>query len=202
MTRLAPALSFALLLALAALAALPALAEDEPPYDVEQEELKSEAPPFKLERPSDSWLFIKLDLLKEQLRKKGEDTSGMQTLKGRLWWGAAKADIYLNVWPSPDGSEDVEAVGKARLEALQKNLLEPQVKSAKLKPVGKRAAYVFELEGKPPRQGAQPITIVQAVVLRPEDKQVFVITLEVAANGRVEDAKKDFQKLLRSKLKV
>lgn len=178
-----------------------ARAEDDPPYDVEQEELKGESPPFKLERPSDSWLFIKLDALREQIRKQGGDTSGLQNLKGRLWWGAAKANVFLYAYPDR-GEAELEALAKNRLEQIKGNLIEPQVKSFKPARIGKRPAFVFEIEGKPPRVGADPVVLVIAMAVRPEDKQVFEVIMEVAGNGRVADAKKDFAKLLKQKLKI
>jgi hypothetical protein len=190
-----------LLLASSLVLALPAAAEEDPPYDVEQEELKGDAPPFKLERPSDSWLFIKLDVLKEQVQKQGGDTSGFTNLKGRLWWGAAKANLFLYAYPDR-GDAELEAQAKGRLERIKQNLLEPQVKSFKAARIGKRPAFVFEIEGKPPRVGADPVVLLVAMASRPEDKQMFEVIMEVAGNGRVEEAKKDFSKLLKQKLKI
>lgn len=195
---LAGALAAALLLA-APLA--PLRAEDDPPYDVDQDKLDGEDPAFRLERPTDSWLFIKLDQLREQVRKQGGDTSGFQNLKGRLWWGSAKANIYFYAYPDR-GDQELEAMARSRLERVKGNLIEPQVKSFKSSRIGKRPAWVFEIEGKPPRVGAEPVTLIIAMAVRPEDKQVFEVIMEVAGDGKVADAKKDFGKLLKSKLKI
>lgn len=189
------------LLAVVLLAA-PIAAEEEPPYDIEQKEVTSEKPPFKLERPNDSWLFIKLDKLQEQLRAKGEDTTGFRNLRARLWWGAAKANLFLFAYGDPS-AKDLEALGKARLERVKGNLEEAKVKSAKMSRIGKRQAFVFELEGKPRRAGAKPLVLMFAISIREEDAHVFEVSMEVEAeNERAKEAREDFQKLLKSKLKL
>lgn len=185
-----------------ALPLTPLRAEEEPPYDVDQKEVVSEKPPFKLERPNDSWLFIKLDKLQERLRARGEDTTGFRNLRARLWWGAAKANLFFFGYADPS-ARDLEALGKARLEQVKGSLLDSKVKSAKMARIGKRPAFVFEVEGRPRREGAKPLVVVYAISIREEDAHVFELQLEAeAGNERIKDAREDFQKLLKSKLKL
>ena len=173
------------LLAWLLLVALPVAADDDPPppYDDKQSEFKTDAPPLKVERPTESWYFLKLDELKKQCEERKQDTSGFQNLKARLYWGLGRANVYLYAQADPN-AKDLEALGKARLDRIKNQLREVKVKSQGAGRVGKRAAYLFELEGKPPRDGAQAVTIMAAVVIREEDHQVFDVVLEVQPGGR------------------
>ncbi|MCA8923714.1 MAG: hypothetical protein KDD82_18025 [Planctomycetes bacterium] len=188
------------LLALAACLGLGGAAADdsEPPYDLEREEFKCESPPFLLERPSDSWVFLKLDVLQERARAEGQDPSGFETLKAQLWWGAAKASIYVRAFP--DGvhrreppTSDLFADGQ--LEHLQRALSEAELKKRGPAKVGKRLATILEVEGK--NAAGDPWLVQEAVVYRPEDLTVFVISLEGPAGERTKDLRKQFKKLLK-----
>lgn len=199
MTRVRPAV----LLLAGALVALPAGAlradDEEPPYDIDQEELESDAPPFKVKRPNDSWVFIDLDAMRERERAAGRDTSGYETLQARLWWGVAKANVFVHAYPYGVNRAEPptpEELGRPQLEAVQRSLEEAEVKGAGGGRLGRRRAFLFEVEGTN-RVSGERVLIMRAITYRPEDNQVFVVSLECAREDMAKDAKKDFAKLLR-----
>lgn len=187
-------------LACAALCLVSAFAQDaEPPYDLEREELTCESPPFKLERPSDSWVFLKLDVLQERARAEGQDPTSFETLKAQLWWGAARASIYVRAFGDPvhrrePATSDTFADGQIEhvLRALGQDAKLEKRGHAK---VAKRVATVFEVEGQ--TRDGKPWLVQQAVIYRAEDLQVFVLSLEGPADDRPKDLRKQFKKLLK-----
>jgi len=188
-------------LVLSALAAAPAFAQEdpeEPPYDIEQEELESEEPPFELKRPNDSWVFIDLEAMRERAEARRQDTSGYATLKGRLWYGGARSNIYVHVFPSSGPAPELQALGEGYVERTRNSLRDAEVLAQGAGRVGRRRAWLLEVEGQPPtRLDAPRIRILRAVLHRPEDDVVFVFTLECELLDRYDDAKEDFMKLLR-----
>jgi len=186
-------------LALAACLALgSALADDsEPPYDLEREELVCESPPFKLERPSDSWVFLKLDVLQERARAEQRDPSSFETLKAQLWWGDAKASIYVRAFGDrvhrrEPATSDTFAEGQ--LQHLLGALGDAELKKRTHAKVSKRVATVLEVQGK--NGDGKDWLVQEAVVYRQQDVQIFVISLEGPAD-RAKDLRKQFKKLLK-----
>src|SRR5688572_32206577 len=130
-----------LLLAAALLAAPPVVADDDPKADPKGEpseeiflgvdKVDVEAPKMRVERPSDSWQFINLELAQRQAREQGQDTSGYATLKARLYQGRTRSNIFVHAQPDPQARKEpppaqelagpmieglVRALGQGKLE--------------------------------------------------------------------------------------
>jgi hypothetical protein len=173
---------------------------DDEPILVGQERFDCQEPPFRLERPSDSWQFLDLAVLERKAREAHQDTSGYQALKARLWQGATRANIYVYVQPDlvnraapPEPAE----LGQPIAQGLVAALLDGKLEQEGAVRVGSRAGWTFEVHGRPHEPAnAPPIAVLGTVVYRPEDHQIFKLTLECpeAELGRL---KRDYAKLLR-----
>ncbi len=191
----------ALSLALAALAPGAARAEDDPgdaPYFEGLEAVDVQAPPCRIERPSDGWLFLNLEVLAQRARAAGQDARGYEALKARLWRGSARANIYVRAQPDVVARREPATsaeLGRATLARMQEAWPGARVVQQGAVRVGRREGFVFELHATPP--GAkQPVALVLATVFRPEDNQIFTLSLEVHPD-RLEAVRKDFAKLLK-----
>lgn len=187
--------SLALLLALVPCAA----AEDGDPGDdlfLEGDKQTCEDPPFRIERPNDSWRFIDVRKLEAQASARREDVSVYERLRYRLWYGSARANIYVTAWKDDQSREEpltAEGFASTQIEGLRPVLGEMVVVRTAATKVGKRAGALFEVRG---TLRGKPHAIVQAIVVRPEDHAIVLLSLECAPDD-VKDLMKDFKTFLK-----
>lgn len=191
----------ALLVSAAALAAPPVEAQDEPPFLEGLDTLEVETPPFRLQRPSDSWMFLDLAALERQAEAQRLDTSGYRTLKARLWLGASRANIYVHVTPDPYANRatppTAQELAAPQRDGLVRALLEGRLEGEGAVRVGQREGWSFEVHGRPRDPAdAPPVAILRTLVYRVEDRQIFQLTLEGPLD-RAAALKRDYAKLLR-----
>jgi hypothetical protein len=186
-------------LAVLAAAGLAAAQEDAPPFLENQEKLELTEPAMRLERPSDSWQFLNLAVLREQAKKANQDTSGYDLLRARLWQGSSRSNIFVHSRPDPVSRAEPltpEQHGRPFLEELEKRVLrEPQRKGEGPAKIGPRDAWMFELHGKVGTSEAV-MAIVKAITYRKEDNQIIWVTLECPAE-KVGVMKKELLKFLK-----
>ena len=174
---------------------------DDTPF-LEGETQESAQPPLRVTRPSDSWQFVDLERARTQAQARGEDISGYKTLRFRLWYGAARSNIFVHAWVDEvvrDGPPDPEVLARGMVEGLKSHLEGMKVKAFGRGRVGRRVGALFEVQGKNVRQG-KDVAILRAVVYRPEDRAIVTVALECPAE-EVDKVRKDFKALLR-KLRV
>ncbi|MCO5165156.1 MAG: hypothetical protein M9894_02155 [Planctomycetes bacterium] len=189
-------------LALALAAGLPAGAQDdEPPFLEGQDRVDCQEPPLRVERPSDSWMFINLEVMQRRAEQARQDVSGYRTLRARLWHGSTRSNIFVHATPDnvrrtspPAAAELARPMAEGLVGALEGGKLEAQGATR----VGAREGWMFEVHGRPRGrdENAGAIAIVRAVVYRPEDGHVFTFTLEGPAE-KIAQLKRDFVKLLK-----
>lgn len=176
-------------------------AADEPPFLEGQDRLDVATPAMRLERPSDSWQFLNLEVLERRAREAHQDVRGYEALKARLWHGTTRSNIFVKAFPDtvhraePPAAADLAGPMAENLVAA---LVEGQLKQQGAVRVGPRAGWIFEVHGRPrgARPDAPPVAIVSAVVYRPEDHHIFTFTLEGPAE-KITPLKRDLLKLLR-----
>lgn len=185
-----------------------ALAQDEPAEDspfLEGDKIELEDPPLRLSRPNDSWQFIDVEKIKAKRRAQGLNNAGYATLCAQLWYGAARANLFVRCWKAaalPQGdkaADDLLADGFQReLEGILKN---PKLGKRKRVKVGKRAGIWFEIQGEAPDprdpDKMVTLTIIKIVVFRPEDNAILTLSLEFSDPKRAKALGKDLKKLLK-----
>jgi hypothetical protein len=189
-------------LALPALAPAPALAQDD---DAEVDDDSSflgvdkhtcQDPPIRLTRPNDAWQFV--DLAKVYAQR-----GGAGNLKFQLWYGAARASIYVRAFKlSPSAKlPELDGLVDGGVAELTKALQEAKVTAKKGAKVGKRPAALYAMEGKAPhprrRTELRTVFITRVVCTRKEDNTVLVIQLEHSDSSRASALGKDLKKLLK-----
>ncbi|MBX3472162.1 MAG: hypothetical protein KF878_35365 [Planctomycetes bacterium] len=194
--------AFAFALVAAASAALPVVAQDdEPPFLEGQDRVECQEPPLRVERPSDSWMFINLEVMQRRAEQARQDVSGYRTMRARLWHGSTRSNIFVHATPDhvrrtapPPAAELARPMAEGLVAALEGGKLEGQGATR----VGAREGWMFEVHGRPRGRDAEAgaIAIVRAVVYRPEDSHVFTFTLEGPAE-KIAQLKRDFVKLLK-----
>lgn len=172
---------------------------DAPPF-LEVDRVDIETPPCRIERPSDSWQFVNLEVMHRKAIEAKQDVSGYVTLKARLFHGRTRTNIFVKVEPDvvhraePPKPTDL---AKPMIDGFVAALVEGKLVKQGSVQVGAREGWLFEVRGKPrDPAGAPPIVLVRAVVYRPEDHQLFTITLEGPAD-RAADLRKDLLKMLK-----
>lgn len=176
-------------------------AEEEPPFLEGQDRVDVATPAMRLERPSDSWQFLNLEVLERKAREARQDVSGYQTLKARLWHGSTRSNIFVHAVPdtvhraAPPAPADL---ARPMAEGLVGALVDGKLEQQGAARVGPREAWIFEVHGKPrnARPDAPPIAIVRAVAYRNEDHHIFQFTLEGPAE-KIGQLKRDFMKFLK-----
>jgi hypothetical protein len=180
----------------------PAAAEPAAPAEpfLQVDKVDVETPPCRIERPSDSWLFLDLEVMRRQAIEQKQDVSGYATLKARLYHGRTRSNIFVKAEADvvhraepPKAADLAKPMADGLVAALTDGKLEQQGAAR----VGAREGWLFEVRGKPKDPpNAAPVVIVRAVVYRPEDHQIFTITLEGPAE-KAADLRKDLLKLLK-----
>lgn len=208
-TKVHSGLAVALLVGAAALAVpVPATAQGEPkapapedpPFLEGQDRVDVEAPPMRLERPSDSWMFLNLEVLQRRARDARQDVSGYQNLKARLWHGSTRSNIFVHA--QPDTVHRAEPPTAAELagplmQGLVQALVDGKVEQQGAVRVGGREGWSFEVHGRSRGEANAPLmAIMRAVAYRNEDHQIFMFTLEAPAD-KIGPLKRDFGKLLK-----
>ncbi len=196
------------LLALALLTA-PALGQQEDGADDDSPFLgvskaKVDDPPLGVSRPNDSWQFVDLDKVKVQLSAQGRSLAAYRTLKFQLWYGAARATIFVRAWKlpqKPSGKPADEQVAEARITELRSVLKDAKVGKRKRTHVGKRAGIWFEVSGKAPKPQnpteLHDLVIYSVVGYRPQDMAVVMASIEFSDTKRAKALAKDFKKLVK-----
>ncbi len=184
----------------------PVVAQDEPdaedpPFLEGQDRVDVASPAMRLERPSDSWQFLNLEVLERKAREARQDVSGYASLKARLWHGSTRSNIYVHAVPDTvHRAEPPTPADLARpmVEGLVGALVEGKLEQQGAARVGPREAWIFEVHGKPrgARPDAPPVAIVRAVAYRAEDHHIFQFTLEGPAE-KIGQLKRDFMKFLK-----
>lgn len=174
-------------------------ADEEPPFLEGQDRVDVQTPPLRLERPSDSWQFLNLEVLERKARDAGQDVSGYQTLKARLWHGSTRSNIFVHAVPDlvhraapPTPAE----LARPMVEGLVRQLVDGKLEQEGAARVGPRAGWIFEIHGKPRADAPAPVAIVRAVTYRAEDHHMFTFTLEGPVE-KIAQLKRDFMKLLK-----
>lgn len=174
-------------------------AADDTPF-IEGDKVDVETPPCRLERPSDSWQFVNLEVTRRQAIEQKQDVSGYATLKARLYHGRTRSNIFVKA--EPDNVHRAEPPKPADLarpmaEGLVAALTDGKLEQQGAVRVGAREGWLFEVKGTP-KQGndPKPIVILRAVVYRAEDHQLFTITLEGPAD-KASELRKDLLKMLK-----
>jgi hypothetical protein len=195
-----------LVVALAALAAVPALGDDAKKDDVylpdttEKVEVKDIA--LRVTRPGKDWSFLNLETLNKKELEKAQPgqqqriQEAQERLKVREFYGSANANFYVFSWKDDRENLDLEKLGNEQLDATQGALKDKGkvLASAKTK-LGKHEAWGFDVEGALASGGNSDVLAVSKLVIyRAEDKRVFVLSLEYPK------AKADLVKKVRSKL--
>lgn len=178
----------------------PAAAQDadgEDPTDdtfLQGDDLVVEDPPLKLTRPSDSWQLLNLDALRRKMAERNRALP--EELKARMWYGAARANVFVHAFrdPQADPPSEAAAVAAAQIEQLKKVLgAATEVRGPGQVRVGARVGVMFEAHG---ALAGKPHVIMRAVVVRPDDRQIITLTLECPPD-RLKDLRKDWKKLLK-----
>lgn len=159
------------------------------------------APPLRLKRPHDSWLFVDIEKAKAKRREEGLPLDGYGTLKFQLFYGAARANIFVHAWNNPL-KVSLERVATHHRDTVVSNLRDGEVKTTKKVRVGKQVGTYFEISGNVPdptdNTKLKAITILTATAYRDADKAVVTLELRFdAGSPRAKDLAKDFKKLLK-----
>ena len=148
---------------------------------VEKVDLKE--PLLRVTRPSKSWVFLNLDLLKKQeldkaTRRREAILEEQSRLHARLYYGSASATFFVMSWVDDRKDLTAETLGgevlaqtKAALKDGGKVTANGRAKHGKLE------AWGIELEGAP-AAGGEELCVSKLVFVRPEDRRVFLLILE------------------------
>lgn len=175
-------------------------AAEDPPFLEGQDRVDIETPAMRVERPSDSWMFLNLEVLQRQAREARQDVSGYQNLKARLWHGSTRSNIFVHAQPDtvnrPTPPTAQELAGPL-MQGLVQALTDGKVEQQGAVRVGAREGWSFEVHGRPRGEANAPlVAIMRAVAYRNEDHQLFMFTLEAPAD-KIGALKRDFGKLLK-----
>ena len=168
---------------------------------LEGDSFTCKAPPLRLKRPHDAWLFVDLEKAKAKRREDGLSLDGYGTLKFQLYFGAARANLYVHAWNNPL-KVSLERVSTHHRDSVVSNLRDGEVKKTKKVRVGKQVGTYYEISGNvaDPRDNTKlkAITILTAAAYREADKAVVTLELRFDANNkRAKELAKDFKKLLK-----
>jgi hypothetical protein len=175
-------------------------APEDPPFLEGQDRVDIETPAMRVERPSDSWMFLNLEVLQRQAREARQDVSGYLHLKARLWHGSTRSNIFVHAQPDTVNRAEPptpQAIAEPLMQGLVQALTEGKVEQQGAVRVGNREGWSFEVHGRPRGEpNGALVAIMRAVVYRNEDHQIFMFTLEATAD-KIGPLKKDFGKLLK-----
>jgi hypothetical protein len=158
------------------------MAEDNLYLDTDKIELKD--PLVRVTRPAKEWSFIDLAVLKKrELEKagsgKGRVEDAFEKLKVQMQYSAANANFIIYAWKDEHQDVSVEKLGGDALTETQSFFKDKgkTTQNGKTK-LGKLDAWGFEVSGKLVANDDE-IVATKVLVYRPDDKEVFLLTLEV-----------------------
>ncbi len=190
-------------LILTALLLAPCVFADDSAFLENTEKVELKEPLLRVTRPSKEWVFMDLEVLKKQELKKAGSAKGpvedtFQRLKAELQFSSANASFFVYAWSDAHKEPPTpETLGGEILEQTR-NFFKDKgkvVSSSKAK-LGKLDGWGVEVEGTL-TQGGDELSVSKLVVYRPEDKTVFLLSLEVPRK-KADLVKKEKKKLFTS----
>ncbi len=183
-------------------------AQDEPEEAstyLEGDKVKVDDPPLRHTRPNDSLQYINNEKVKEQRRAQGLSNADYTNLRAHLWYGAARASVYVRCWkgaaPARGDKPANELLADSFQRELQGILRNSKLGKRKRVKVGKRPGIWFEIQGEAPdprdRDKTITLTIMKVVAYRAEDKAILTVALEFSDPKRAKALAKDLKKLLK-----
>jgi hypothetical protein len=172
---------------------------DDSPFLEGTEKIELKEPLLRVTRPAKEWAFLDLAVMKKKALEKAGSAKGpvedmYDKLKVQLEYSSAGADFF--VWAVTDQRADLtpDKLGGEILEQTR-GFFKDKGKvtgNAKAK-LGKLDAWGIEVEGALASTGTE-MDVCKLVVYRPDDKVVFVLSLEVPKD-KAAQVKKDKKKL-------
>jgi hypothetical protein len=190
-------------LILTALLLAPCVFADDSLFLENTEKVELKEPLLRVTRPDKEWVFLDLEVLKKQELKKAGSAKGpvedtFAKLKAELQLSSANASFFVYAWSDTHKEPPTaETLGGEVMEQTRGFFKDKGkvVGNGKAK-LGKLDAWGIEVEGTL-TSGGDELSVSKLVVYRPDDKFVFLLSLEVPKK-KLEQVKKEKKKLFTS----